>query len=264
MNEWKAAEYVRGSDLQQAMADEALALIHADGDEHVLDIGCGDGRITTRIARIVPRGLVVGLDPSADMISFAMRSFPVSTVPNLRFEIGDGARLPHKGAFDLVVSFNALHWIPDQGRALESIAGALKRGGEAVIRMVLDGPCKSLETTVEETRRAPRWTPYFQSFCDPYLHLTPEAYGQLADRSGLKVQRLRTQHKAWDFECQEQFAAFCTMGCRAWTRRLPDAASPAFIVDVLDRYGAATGQKPGDVKTFFFYQMDIVLTLAET
>lgn len=262
MSDWIAAEYAHGAQLQQVMADEALSLLHLHGNEVILDVGCGDGRITARIAANVVDGFVVGIDPSRDMIASAVVHFPVGQIRNLRFEIGDGRALPHRRAFDLIVSFNALHWIPDQDAALASIAAALRPAGQALLRLVPQGPRQSLETVVEQTRHSPRWSGYFEGFCDPYLHLTPEHYAAAAERNGLRVVRLRTTDKAWPFESRQQFAAFCTMGCRAWTRRLPQHEGATFIDDVLTRYAAATGQDADAVSTFRFYQMDITLALA--
>ena len=56
MTEWDAAEYSRRSALQEAMAEEVLALLDLKGSERVLDVGCGDGKITAEIATRVPRG----------------------------------------------------------------------------------------------------------------------------------------------------------------------------------------------------------------
>ena len=71
MTEWNAAEYARRSGLQEAMAAEVLALLNLAGAERVLDIGCGDGKITAEVAARVPRGAVVGVDSSQDMIALA-------------------------------------------------------------------------------------------------------------------------------------------------------------------------------------------------
>ena len=64
MTEWAAAEYARRSQLQESMAAEVLALLELKGSEHVLDVGCGDGKITAQIAARVPHGAVVGVDAS--------------------------------------------------------------------------------------------------------------------------------------------------------------------------------------------------------
>ena len=86
MTEWNAAEYYRRSSLQEAMAQEVLALLDLKGSERILDVGCGDGKITAEIAGRVPRGSVLGVDPSADMIAFASSRFGPPAYPNLRFE----------------------------------------------------------------------------------------------------------------------------------------------------------------------------------
>ena len=114
MTEWNAAEYSRRSSLQEAMAQEVLALLDLTGSERILDVGCGEGKITAEIASRAPRASVVGVDPSGDMISFAQSHFGPATRPNLRFQVADARRLPFQDEFDLVVSFNALHWIPEQ------------------------------------------------------------------------------------------------------------------------------------------------------
>src|SRR5436189_1713783 len=136
MTEWNAAEYSRRSSLQEAMAQEVLVLLDLNGSERILDVGCGDGQITAEIASRAPRGSVVGVGPSRDMISFAQHSFGPATRPNLRFEVADARCLPFQSEFDLVVSFNALHWIPEQDTALTSILSGAISGGNVHLRHV--------------------------------------------------------------------------------------------------------------------------------
>src|ERR1700761_2962910 len=159
MTEWNAAGYSRISALQAAMAEEALALLSLKGAERVLDIGCGNGKTTAEIAARVPRGTVVGVDASAEMIAFAAAH--TARHANLQFAVADARQLPYQHEFDLVVSFNALHWIPDQDRALRSIRATLKDTGLAQLRLVPKGQRKSLEDVLEETRLSPRWSRYF-------------------------------------------------------------------------------------------------------
>src|SRR5918992_2879352 len=104
MAEWNAGEYNRHSSLQAALAEEQLGRLTLEGAERVLDIGCGDGKITAEIAARVPRGSVLGVDPSRDMIAFASSRFGPPAQANLRFEVADARRLPYRDEFDLVVS----------------------------------------------------------------------------------------------------------------------------------------------------------------
>ena len=158
----------------------SLRLLDLKGNERILDVGCGNGKTTAEIAARVPQGAVVGVDASADMIAFAAAHGALHS--NLQFAVADARQLPYRHEFDLVVSFNALHWIPeqDQGQALRSIRAALKDTGLAQLRLVPKGQRKSLEDVLEETRLSSRWSSYFESFRDPYLHLTAEQYGELA------------------------------------------------------------------------------------
>src|SRR5262249_60174888 len=114
MTEWNATEYSQRSGLQKAMAAEVLALLDLEGSERVLDIGCGDGKITAEIAARVPQGEVVGVDASRDMIAFASSHFGPTVRPNLRFEVADAPVLPFQNEFNRIVSFHALPWIPGQ------------------------------------------------------------------------------------------------------------------------------------------------------
>ncbi len=259
MTEWNAAEYSRRSSLQEAMAQEVLALLDLKGAERILDVGCGDGKITAEIASRAARGLIVGVDPSRDMISFAQSHFGPATRPNLRFEVADARCLPFKHEFELVVSFNALHWVPEQDVALGSIHSALTSGGRAQLRLVAKGARKSLENVAEETRRTSKWSAYFREFHDPYLHLTSDEYAVMAERNGFRVLGVNTREHAWDFGSRAAFSAFAAVGCVEWTRRLPEAERPEFINDVLDRYRAVAADDTGEENTFKFYQMDISL-----
>jgi trans-aconitate 2-methyltransferase len=265
MTEWDAAGYSRISSLQATMAQEVLALLDLNGSERVLDVGCGEGKITAEIASRVARGSVVGVDPSHDMIEFAEKHFTLSRssgglIRNLRFEVADARHLSFKNEFDLAVSFNALHWIPEQDAALRSIYSALIPGGRAQFRLVTAGARQSLESVVEETRTAPEWRAYFKNFQDPYLRLTPDEYVAVAERNGFRVLRVNTQDHVWDFGSRAAFANFSAVGLVAWTDRLPAAERPKFVDDVLDRYHAVAASRAREENTFKFYQTDFAMT----
>lgn len=260
MTEWDAEQYSQRSALQKAMAAQVLALLNLNGTERVLDVGCGDGRITAEIAARVPRGSVIGVDSSHNMIDLAGNRFGPETNPNLRFQVGDARKLLFSEEFDLVVSFNALHWVPEQDSALHAICSALKPGGAAQLRLVPIGERKSIETVLEETRLSSKWSRYFSGFHDPYLRLTPEQYAAAAERNGFRVERIQTQLQAWDFETRASFLGFTSVTMVEWTRRLPEPEKLRFINEVLDRYRSVAADKPGEENTFKFYQMDVTLT----
>lgn len=263
MTEWSASEYSERSALQKWVADRCLAGLSLSGSERVLDVGCGDGKITAEIAERLPAGSILGIDPSTHMVDFARRHFGASH-GNLAFAVGDASRMEFAGEFDLVVSFNALHWVPAQGQALRGIATALKPAGRALLQFVPQGERKSLEDVIEETRMSPRWSRHFPGYHPPYLHLTPEEYRRLAERNGLRVEQLGVTLEAWDFGGREGFAAFAEVTFVEWTRMLPPAERAAFIADVLDRYRRVGDGSAADAGVFHFYQMRAELRPAET
>lgn len=265
MTEWNATDYAERATLQAAMAAEVLALLQLKGDEAVLDIGCGDGKVTARIADRLPHGSVVGVDASRQMVEFASSHFGAGAKDgqdaraNLRFAVADARTLPFHDQFDLVVSFNALHWVPDQETALHAIRTALKPDGHAQLRLVPRGERKSLEDVLEETRKSAPWKHYFHDFQDPYLHLSPEEYAALAEKCGLQVLRTNVSAKAWDFQSRDAFFALGSVTFVEWSRRVPEKEQAAFIHDVLDRYQSVACDRPGEEHVFRFYQMDITL-----
>ena len=256
---WSGTEYAQHSSLQEAMASQVLALLELRGDEHVLDIGCGDGRISARIAaQLVPRGSVCGTDASIDMIGFAQRQH--ADVPNLRFMVADASRLCMKAEFDAAVSFNALHWVPRLLPALRGLRAALMPNGRAWLRLVTQGPVVSIEAVAEQVRREAEWAPFFGGFKDPYLRLDPQQVAAEALSAGLNVLSLHTQLASWDFGSREELFGFCSAGFGAWTQPLPDDRRDAFVGTVLERY-LATRE---DVATtvFRYYQTDLALRVA--
>lgn len=150
---------------------------------------------------------VVGLDPSTHMIAFAREHF-LADHANLDFVVGDASRLSYRDAFDLVVSFNALHWIPDQAAALRCIRDAMRPTGRSLLQLVPQGVRKCLEDVIEETRKDPRWSRYFADYRRPYFHLPPEEYRRLAESCGLRVDRLDVALEAWDFGSRAAFDDF--------------------------------------------------------
>jgi trans-aconitate 2-methyltransferase len=253
---WNAAQYTRHSSLQEQMAAQVLALVDLDGHERVLDIGCGDGRISARIAaERVSRGSVLGVDASTDMIAFAQRQH--AAVGHLTFAVADAAKLPFEGRFDAAVSFNALHWLHELSSAFRGIKAALVPGGRAWLRLVTRGPVTSLEEVAEQVRREAPWAPLFTGFEDPYLRLTAEQVAADATAAGLLVKGVQTGLEGWDFGSRDAFFGFCSAGFGAWLTRLPADRRDAFVDAVLDRYLALQPDPGGAL--FRFYQTDLTL-----
>ncbi len=240
MADWDGAGYAHISELQRAMAAAALESVTVAGDERVLDVGCGDGYVTRRIASLVPGGSVLGVDPSPRMIEAARTADDRAS--NVSFQLGDVTTMAFGPVFDLVVSFNVLHWVADQETAYRNIAAALRPAGRVLVQFVCRGPRPSVEHVAMEVTRDARWARAFAGFAPPFVHIGPEELAGIAGGAGLEVTRQSAVDREWDFGSREQFAQWCTVGFSGWTSRLPDAEVPAFVDAVVDRYQTVAGR----------------------
>src|SRR5512137_2693626 len=99
MHKWNPADYLRSSSAQYNWAMALVAGLKLQGDECILDLGCGDGRITAHLAGLVPNGRALGVDLSPEMIGFAAGKYADQS--NLSFQVGDASHLHFIEEFDL-------------------------------------------------------------------------------------------------------------------------------------------------------------------
>ncbi len=240
MTDWDGAEYAHISGLQRAMASASLGSLVLMGTERVLDVGCGDGFVTGEIARRLPAGSVLGIDPSPRMIA-AAQSVDRGLV-NVEFVAGDVTTMTFDPDFDLVVSFNALHWVHDQQAAYRNIARALRPEGLVLVQFVFEGERPSIEDVAWEVSQEPRWAPAFADFARPYEHIDPDSLTTLAAGAGVQVNAFAVHDREWDFGSRSEFAQWCTVGFADWVSRLSPDALAAFVDEVVDRYEMVVGQ----------------------
>jgi len=112
---WDPASYSTNSDLQFAITMAVLASYRFNGNEAVLDVGCGDGRVSHQLSLRVPQGRVVGIDSSASIVEFARANH--ASQANLSFAFKDVCEPGYMKEFDVGVSTFCLQWVPDKAAA---------------------------------------------------------------------------------------------------------------------------------------------------
>ncbi|HET8970666.1 MAG TPA: methyltransferase [Candidatus Nanopelagicales bacterium] len=250
---WDGATYASVGELQRALATAEIDAVAWRGDERVLDVGCGDGAMTARIAGHVPRGEVLGVDSADAQIAYATREHAAA---NLRFEVQDAAEVRSPWPADVVTSFNALHWVPDLDRALARIGGAAAPGGRLVVRAVAHVQRQSLESVIYVVCTGPRWAARFSGFASPVNHRTRDDWVALVTAVGFTGVSAEVEDSTWDFGSRAGFAGWLRGNVGAWSLRLTEDEIDPFVQDVLTAYepvGGAEGR-------FRFYQLRLHAT----
>lgn len=120
----------RGADVQQqAMRETFLGDVEFPADARLLEVGCGTGVLTRRLAGQPGVGSVVGVDTAESLLEKAREL--AAGIDDVRFEVADARSLPFEdGSFDVVVFDSTLSRVPEPGRAVAEAFRVLGPGGK--------------------------------------------------------------------------------------------------------------------------------------
>lgn len=125
---WNPDQYHKFREQRAAPFEDLVKLIVIREGLSVVDLGCGTGELTAKLAAMLPDSQVVGLDSSAQMLEKAA----VHAGPHLHFEQGDLSKV--EGAWDVVFSHAAIQWVDDHARLIPQLFGLVKPGGQLVVQ----------------------------------------------------------------------------------------------------------------------------------
>lgn len=166
-DEWDAGTYQRVSGPQFEWGRRVVERIPLEGDEDVLDAGCGTGRVTRLLAERVPRGTVLGVDGSARMVEEAGRRL-ADLGGRVRIRHADLTELEVDEPVDLVASTATFHWILDHEGLFARLYAALRPGGRLVAQC---GGAGNIAATLAAAEEAAAGAPF-----SPHLAEMPESW----------------------------------------------------------------------------------------
>ncbi|NJL64683.1 MAG: class I SAM-dependent methyltransferase [Methylacidiphilales bacterium] len=152
-NNWDTALYEDKHAFVWKYGEDLLNLLAPQPREKILDLGCGTGQLTAKIAE--SGAIALGIDADAAMIARANANYlNLDLDPNinrdLNFAVADATSFKFDTAFDAVFSNAVLHWIPDADAVIRCIYHALKPGGRLVAEFGGKGNVKSITSALDE------------------------------------------------------------------------------------------------------------------
>jgi len=224
---WDARTYDLTSQPQQAWASEVLARLEGIAqDATVLDIGCGSGRVTELLPALVPRGRVLAIDASPDMVQLARSRLGARASVWCQ----DVLDLDLAQPVDVIVSTAALHWVTDHDRMWARLAGALRPGGRLEVQCGGAGNIARVREAIDAVARdtAPELVGW-----SPWMFATPDDTERRLRRVGFASIRCWLEERP---TYPTDVASFVrTSILAAHLARLPPARHARFAADVVDR-----------------------------
>ena len=253
---WHPSLYQSYSEPHQTIAMKVLQNLRFKGNEKVLDIGSGNGQISEMIAKKLPNGSVVGIDISDEMVAFANRTY--SDVSNLNFKKANAEDFELNEKFDLIVSFNSLHFVSNHRATLQQIHKHLIPKGHVILSLSPPPKILPLIEAIDSTCKDVKWAPFMLDFHENTFmpEMTPQEYRQLLEDVGFKVTLCeRVKHHSV-FKNRSAFVDWI----EAWlphVSKIPKERQKEFSEEIADKYLESTSQKNGSQVIFIHFPWEV-------
>jgi trans-aconitate 2-methyltransferase len=240
VREWNADVYHRVSNPQLDWGLSVLERFPLAGDEIVLDVGCGTGRLTAKLVERLPRGRAIGVDQSRNMLDTAREYLAPRFGSRVAFACADAAALPFENAADAIFSTATFHWVLDHERLFASLFTALKPGGRIVAQCGGGPNLDRIHGQCERLMSEPLFASYFSRWAHPWEFADAETTAHRLDKAGFVDVTANLQQSPVlqpDASAYREFVEHVI--CRPHLAYLPDPALRAQFMDRLTEAAAA-------------------------
>lgn len=230
--EWDAEAYHRLARPQEEWARQVLERLPLQGDEVVLDAGCGSGGVTQILLERLPRGRVIGVDGSQAMIDQA-RSNLGRWGDRVSLRVGDLLALELDEPVDAVFSNATFHWILDHKALFKRLRAAMKPGALLVAQCGGVGNVAEFAAAIEQASALPEFAPAFKGWPAPYNFAGPAVTEERLRGAGFDATRCWLEERTVEPEQPREFGA--AAGLAPHLERLPQDQREAFVDAVMAR-----------------------------
>ena len=253
--EFDGRQYEKASAHQTRWGEDMVMLMTLGGTEAILDIGCGDGRVTQKLALRVPDGEVMGIDASDSMIAAAKKYESA----NLHFGVMSVTDLNFQERYDVVFSHAALHWVGNHGLILNKIYECLRPGGYARLNFASESAIPALIQIIRETMRLSSYAKYFSEFVWPWYMPNLTEYQDIISRSSFRDVQISEEHKERLFPSADSLIKWIDQPCLVpFLAAIGDENKREFREIVIDQMLHRTRQAQGGYLEQF-HRLDILL-----
>jgi trans-aconitate 2-methyltransferase len=229
--DWDAATYDRVSNPQVEMAQAVLERLPLEGDETVLDAGCGSGRVTAMLLERLPRGRVVAVDSAPSMVAHARDALGAratvicSSLTELELDE------PVDAAFSNAV----FHWIKDHDALFARLSAAHKPGAPLVAQCGGEGNIDSFRRLADEVAAEPPFAEHIRDFVRPWNYAGPEETEARLRAAGFD--EIRCWLEPWPVQPPDPFEYARAVCLGNHLEELPPQLRPRFVDEVVRRAG---------------------------
>lgn len=237
--DWDAASYSRTATPQRDWSGEVLDRLQLEGDENVLDAGCGSGEVTAALLDLLPRGRVIALDGSPSMLAEARRRLAgparEGRVTFIRRDLAALGPGETPEPVDHVFSNAVLHWVPDHPALFRRFAAVIRPGGRIVAQYGGRGNVAEPVAAIRELVAGGDFHPWLDRYRIPWSFNGPEETRHWLEQAGFEEPRCWLEERvARPEDPRAFFEASFLAGIR---ELLPARLFPDFV----DRAMAAMG-----------------------
>jgi trans-aconitate 2-methyltransferase len=229
--DWDAGTYDRVSGPQAEWAERVLDRLPLDGDETVLDAGCGSGRVTRMLLDRLPEGRVVAVDSSRAMVEHARAALDGrATVLQ-----ADLAELELDEPVEAVFSHAVFHWVPDHPRLFERMFAALRPGGRLIAQCGGEGNVERFHEVANEVGEREPFAEHFDGWLRPWNFASDEETAARLQTAGFDP--VETWLEPSPVTLEEPAAFLRAVCCGPHLERLPETHRERFLSAVFERFG---------------------------
>lgn len=239
-SEWDARSYHAVAAPQTSWGQAVLSRLTLDGGERVIDAGCGSGRLTAALLDRLPRGHVLALDRSRNMLEVARTNLRPVYGRRVTFVQAALPAVPVAGWADVVFSTATFHWVADHPALFANLAAALAPGGRLHAQCGGGPNLAEAHALAEQVMARPPFAPYFAGWPGPWEFASAEVTAARLAAAGFVDIATEVVPAPTTLATEADYRAFVTTVIyHPHLAQLPDALHARFLDEVTALAAAA-------------------------